>query len=117
MAWLISVAALGWNAPPITQSFFLILPFTQMIPNVFVWCCYTWGHLSRLRKLPGLGASAFRLMILAKETRGKGGRGFLKAKGCGRHLGRGWVGEGGWEAKMGYFFGDIILIINPYRSL
>lgn len=34
-------------------------------------------------KLPGLGASAFRLMILAKETRGKGGRGFLKAKGCG----------------------------------
>eukprot|EP00435_Cladocopium_sp_Y103_P042868 s429_g11.t5 len=36
-------------------------------------------------KLPGLGTSAaFRLMILAKETRGKGGRGFLKAKGAGR---------------------------------
>lgn len=34
--------------------------------------------------LPGLGPAAFRLMILAKETRGKGGRGFLKAKGCGQ---------------------------------
>mmetsp|Transcript_108647 Transcript_108647/g.132596 ORF Transcript_108647/g.132596 Transcript_108647/m.132596 type:complete len:325 (-) Transcript_108647:157-1131(-) len=35
-------------------------------------------------KLPGLEPAPFRLMILAKETRGKGGKGFLKAKGYGR---------------------------------
>lgn len=34
--------------------------------------------------LPGVGPTPFRLMILAKETRGKGCRGFLKAKGRGR---------------------------------
>lgn len=34
--------------------------------------------------LPKVGPTPFRLMILAKETRGKGCRGFLKAKGCGR---------------------------------
>lgn len=34
--------------------------------------------------LPGVGLVPFRLMILAKETRGKGGKGFSKAKGRAR---------------------------------
>jgi len=34
--------------------------------------------------LPGLGQQPFRLMILAKETKGKGGRSFRKAAGHGR---------------------------------
>ncbi|CAK8995822.1 Tyr recombinase domain-containing protein [Durusdinium trenchii] len=35
-------------------------------------------------QLPGLGLKPFRIMILAKETKGKGGRGFVKAGGKGR---------------------------------
>lgn len=35
-------------------------------------------------QLPGLGSKPFRIMILAKETKGKGGRGFIKAGGKGR---------------------------------
>ena len=37
-----------------------------------------------LLNLPDLGPTPFRLMILAKETRGRGGRAFRKAKGHGR---------------------------------